>query len=124
MKRIFLLTGIVVGIIGFSAAFVNREKSPLPSPTVDIPDSVWAVFEKCCTDCHGTMASGLAKSKLNFDKWEAYPAEKQAAKAASICSIMKKGKMPPRNYLDNNPGSAPNETEINRVCDWAGRNNR
>ena len=63
---------------------------------------------------------GLAKSKLNFDKWDVYSVEKQVKKTKDICKVLQSQKMPPSKYLKKNPDVAPSPTEVVRVCYWVG----
>ncbi|MFH1160362.1 MAG: heme-binding domain-containing protein [bacterium] len=111
-----LISAFVIMLL--TATFIHPAKAPAPDPPKGIPDSVWAIVERCCLDCHVTDGNGFAKAKLNFDKWDVYPAEKQVAKATAICDIVKKGKMPPQKFLTNNPDAAPTEAETARICNW------
>jgi len=118
MKRALIILTSVFAVVIISAAFITPSSVPPKSPTDNIPDSVWSVFEKSCYGCHSDDGNGMAKSKLNFDKWDSYSAEKQLKKAKASCNEMKKGGMPPTKFLKNNPDAAPGETGINTVCNW------
>jgi len=118
MKRSVIILAVVIATVILSAAFISPSFTPSENPGDNIPDSVWAVFEKSCYGCHSDDGNGMARSKLNFDKWDSYSDEKQLKKAKASCNEMKKGGMPPAKFLKNNPDAAPDETEVNIVCNW------
>ena len=101
-----------------TSAFIIPDGTPPNDPPKNIPDSVWAVLEISCYDCHSNDGNGMAKSKLNFDKWDSYTPEKQLKKAIAICKVMQSQKMPPSKYLKKNPDVAPSPAEVVRVCFW------
>lgn len=84
-----------------------------------IPDSVMAVFQRACVGCHSDKGSGLAKGKLNFNKWGEYPQEKKVKKAQAICKEMRTGSMPTKAWRKDNASAIPTAPEINAVCNWA-----
>jgi hypothetical protein len=45
--------------------------------------------------------------------------EKQADKAADMCKMVSKDKMPPKSFREKNPGAAPSKDEAKIICDWA-----
>jgi hypothetical protein len=115
-----IVSSLLVLVI-VSAFSFRTTNSPAPNPgPKGIPDSVWTIINNSCTDCHSTDGSGMAKSKINFDKWDTYSPEKQANKAEDICEQLKKGSMPPNGFRKNNPDRIPSEKEITMICNWAG----
>lgn len=118
MKRILITLAAALLFIILAAAFSSHSGSPLSSVPEGIPDSVWAVLEKSCYDCHADDGSGFAKGKLNFDKWSSYAPDKQLNRAQAICNEMKKGSMPPGKYVKTNPAAKPSSLEIQRICNW------
>ncbi|MCK9204870.1 MAG: heme-binding domain-containing protein [Bacteroidales bacterium] len=88
-------------------------------PTGSIPDSVMTFFKNTCMDCHADGGNGMAKSHVNFSKWDTYSTDKQADKASDICDMITKGKMPTKGWLKNNPDLAPQKRDIDKVCKWA-----
>lgn len=109
-----LLSG---GVLLF-AAFIRPGASLSPDPPKGIPDSVWFVLETSCYECHSTDGNGMAKAKLNLDRWDESTPEKQRSKAEDICDVMQKGKMPPNKYRLNNPDAVPSPEGLARVCSW------
>ena len=112
------MTAILLVILTVAAAFTPSGKSS-PTAPKGIPDSVFAVFHKTCINCHADDGNGMARSHVNFDKWDTYSAEKQADKAKDICKMLTKGAMPPGSYRKANPDLVPTEAEVKKVCDWA-----
>lgn len=118
MKKSGPLLVALTGAMILLASFVIPLHTASYDPPQDIPDSVWAVLEKSCYDCHSTDGNGMAKAKLNFDKWNDYAADKQLAKAKDICDELENEKMPPSKYRKNNPEAVPTAEEVARVCNW------
>jgi mono/diheme cytochrome c family protein len=83
-----------------------------------IPENVNIIFQTKCMSCHGKNGGRLPKSKLNFSRWTAYGATKQAEKASSICSAVRKGKMPPKSARESTPELIPTKEEIDLICNW------
>ena len=118
MKKINMLTLLSASVILIISVAFRPAPGTSSAPTA-IPDSVFAVFEKACITCHSNDGSGMAKGKLNFDKWDQYSPEKQAAKAADICKELSKSSMPPSGFRKNNPDLVPTDKEVTLICDWS-----
>jgi len=85
-----------------------------------IPESVNIIFQSKCMSCHGSNGGRLPKSKLNFSRWKSYGPSKQAEKAAAICSMVLKGKMPPKSARESTPEIIPTKEQVDIICNWAG----
>ena len=110
---------IAVSVLVLAAATSFRPSTRAEGPK-SIPDSVFAVFDKSCINCHSNDGSGMAKGKLNFDKWDSYSGEKMVSKARDISKELEKGAMPPSNFRKNNPDLVPTEADVAIVKAWAG----
>lgn len=110
-----LTTAILVGIILTMASFGRMNSGSAPEA---IPDSVYAVLEKSCLTCHSDNGNGLAKGKVNFEKWDSYSAGKKADKAADINKVVSRGVMPPSGFRKNNPDLVPTEADIAIITAW------
>ena len=125
MKKLLTFIVISIGFVLLTAlTFHSRDakgvkESSIGIPVPGIPDSLLKIFRKSCMDCHAIDASGLAKGKLNFDKWESYSPEKQASKANDICEEVTKASMPPKGFRKNNPDLIPTEGDVKLICSWA-----
>jgi hypothetical protein len=84
-----------------------------------IPENVNAIFQIKCMSCHGKEGGRFPKSKLNFSRWTAYDASRQAEKASLICSEVSKAKMPPKSARESTPGLIPTKEQIDLICKWA-----
>lgn len=116
MKASSILTAaILVGIVLTMASFGRMNSASAPEA---IPDSVYAVLEKSCLACHSDNGNGLAKGKVNFEKWDSYTAGKKADKAAAISKVVTKGVMPPSGFRKNNPDRVPTEADIAIITAW------
>jgi hypothetical protein len=125
MKKIAFFTLLAMGISFALLLLMNPQevsgsmKYASAGPGTDLPDSVMMVFQKACMDCHADDGSSMARSKVNFSKWNTYDAEKQVKKANAICKELTKGDMPPKKWRANNPDDVPTQTEIDKICLWA-----
>ena len=125
MKKFLAFTAAFVVIaIGVSVFLVpgkalSSSKTSNPSSVSAIPDSVGNIIEKSCYPCHSSPGNGMAMSHLNFDKWDTYKPEKQADKAAAMCKVLTKGKMPTGSFKKNNPDKVPTDKEVSIICNWA-----
>jgi hypothetical protein len=86
---------------------------------LSIPENVNTIFQIKCMSCHGNNGGRLPKSKLNFSRWTGYGASKQAEKASSICSAVRKGKMPPKSARESTPELIPTKEQTDLICIWA-----
>ena len=80
MKKTGLFFVAALAVFAFATAFTGTQTSgskAAPGPK-GIPDSVFTIIQNSCMDCHATDGNGMAKSKINFDKWDTYSPEKQA----------------------------------------------
>jgi hypothetical protein len=124
MKNIFLILA-AIGLVAITVSFVpaiSKSSSSNGSKqltTSAIPDDVKAIFEKSCMGCHSDDASGFAKSKVNFSKWDSYEPAKQAAKGSDICNVLTKAKMPPKSVRKSKPELVPTKEQIDLICKWS-----
>ncbi len=123
MKRTIGFLGISLTVVFFLAlAFrpVNASGSgKYLEGNPELPDSVAKVIQKACLDCHGEDGNGMAKSHVNFSKWNTNDAKKQAGKAADISKELSKGAMPPGKWRKNNPDNIPTQAEVDLIKNWA-----
>jgi len=45
--------------------------------------------------------------------------DKQVEKAAAMCKMVIKGKMPPKSFKKEHPNAAPTPEEVKMICDWS-----
>jgi cytochrome c553 len=113
-KHLYLtaIAAILIAMTGFA-------QKPEKGSAVSIPDNISSILEKSCYPCHTAPGNKLALMKLNFEKWGEYDAKKQQKKSGKMCSYVKKGKMPPKKFVTENPDKAPKSQDIQAICDWA-----
>lgn len=121
MKRLFYLKGMLMqmAIIAILANIrislgQTGEKQQFP-----IPEDINKIFQTSCVQCHSNDGGRLPKSRLNFSRWGAYDAAKEAEKALLICSTLRKGKMPPKSARESNPELIPTKEQVDLICTWA-----
>ncbi|HNX66904.1 MAG TPA: heme-binding domain-containing protein [Bacteroidales bacterium] len=117
MKKYFLFSGLLIlMIICTSMVLSNGKNNPSQAP---IPDDVKAVVKNSCMACHGEGGKKMVMSIVNFSAWDNYSAEKQAKKASAVCNVITKGSMPPKGYLNANPGAVLTAGQKELICNWS-----
>jgi len=106
-------------IISILANFFNVIGQTDKGQIIPIPDSINKVFQASCMPCHGGKDGRLPSSRLNFSRWAAYGAAKEAEKAELICSVLTRGQMPPRSVRTSNPELIPTGDQTRMICKWA-----
>lgn len=122
MKKIYLISlGLLLVLAVAARVVIAPGYSITKGQTVQtaIPDDVSAIFQKSCYSCHAEGGSKIAMSKVNFTGWDQYSPEKQAKKAAAVCKMIAKDKMPPKKFVKSNPDKVLNAEEKKVVCTWA-----
>jgi cytochrome c5 len=84
-----------------------------------IPDDVNKIFNSSCTPCHWDGGKMMALGMVNFSNWTKYEASKGASKASMICSVLTKGKMPPKKIRKEIPEIVPTKEQLDLICKWA-----
>jgi mono/diheme cytochrome c family protein len=84
-----------------------------------IPEPVNKIFQTSCMSCHGSNGGRFPKSRLNFSRWEGYGESKEAEKASSICSAVRKGIMPPKSARESKPELIPTKEQVDLICKWS-----
>ena len=121
MKKIFCLNGILwqTTIMVFLANICIASGQTGKKQQFPIPENINKIFQTSCMPCHGDNGGRLPKSRLYFSRWAGYGAAKEAEKASSICSAVRKGKMPPKSVRDSKPELNPTKEQIDLICNWA-----
>jgi hypothetical protein len=121
MKKLFHFNGMLWQIVIIAilaniriASGQTEKKQQFP-----IPENINKVFQTSCMQCHGSKGGRFPKSRLNFSRWAGYSAAKEAEKAQSICSAVRRGIMPPRSVRDSKPYLIPTKEQIDLICKWA-----
>jgi hypothetical protein len=119
MKKLTFFTVAVASVFCFAALMTNPLSVQAGKKTNPIPDDVLMIAKKSCVNCHAEPGKTMALSHVNLTKWDGYTAEKQASKANEMCNMITKGKMPPKEFKEKNPGFTISSEEIKTICDWS-----
>jgi Haem-binding domain len=119
MKKLTPITTVFAIIISFTALLNNPISAQTVQKTKPIPDNVLMIAKKSCVKCHAEPGKTMALSHVNLSKWDSYTAEKQVSKAAAMCNMITKGKMPPKEFKKENPEFVLTQDEIKIICDWS-----
>lgn len=117
MKSI-LLSGVTVIICFFLGFILVSAQQKDKEQGKAISKDVSQIITRSCVACHSDKGSGMAKMKVNFDKWQGYPADKQVKIAQKCYQEVSKGGMPPKGFIKNNPGAALSPEEIDVLRNW------
>ena len=121
-----------------AAQFVPVERSnPAIESQIPAPESVKAVLERSCYDCHShetrwpwygyvAPASFLvaydvreARDEMNFSTWNRYRSDERAEMLSDVPNAINDGQMPPWYYLVMHPGARLSEADRALVNAWA-----
>jgi hypothetical protein len=119
MKKITFLKVAIACTFSFIALMSHPVSGQATQKAKPIPDDVLMIAKKSCINCHAEPGKTMALSHVNLTKWDSYSAEKQASKAAAMCNMITKGKMPPKEFKKKNPGFVLTSDEIKIICDWS-----
>ncbi len=96
---------------------VTAQEASETSPP--LPGNINLIVSESCMPCHSSKGGLLSRTKLNFNEWTNYSAEKQKKKAAKMYKELKKGAMPPKDARENNPDIIPSREQIEIIKSWA-----
>lgn len=86
--------------------------------TSTIPADLNKIFTTSCMKCHGD-GGGMARSAVDFSKWEQYSADVKAKKAKAIFGVVSKGIMPPKGFLNANPQAVILKDQVELIRNWS-----
>jgi hypothetical protein len=104
-----------------SFRYVNSrsEKSLDIKPTPGFPEEIMKIVINSCYDCHtGEARSPIAKSILDFSKWNDYKTAKKVQLLSKMDEVISDKSMPPKKYLDQNPGKSLTQDQIDLLSKW------
>ncbi|HEY9048466.1 MAG TPA: heme-binding domain-containing protein [Ohtaekwangia sp.] len=129
--RVVILVSIGVAIITILTAISPTIANPPATGEFAGPDSVRAIFEHACYDCHSNKTKQEwyakvaplswkvyadvqeARRHLNFSHWDSLSSGDQLTKLWYIVNMVEQGKMPRRDYTLAHPDAIPTEKEVN-----------
>ena len=146
LRRTLRIGAATLLLLFVVAQFVRRpsRENPPVAPGrilqahVQVPPDVDAILRRACNDCHShetrwppyarvAPVSWLvardvhgARADLNFSEWGTDPVIEPtpAQRLGGICSDLRKGIMPPREYLFMHPSARVSAEDVERVCQW------
>lgn len=114
MKRKYMFPKVLLtGFFLMSFTLCTSAQKPKSS----LPAAVDSILTNSCSKCHGE--TGRARPALDLSKWDAYSAEMKAHKAKEILETIEKGSMPPKGYLNANPGAAILKDQLEIIRKWS-----
>jgi hypothetical protein len=105
----------IIIFLGLTPAVKGQDTTKVSPP---LPDDINKIVSASCMPCHSAKGGMMSRSKLNFNDWTSYPAEKQKEKANDIYKEVSNDKMPPKNARENNPGIIPTKEQVSTIKKW------
>ncbi len=144
MKTFFKIALILVVAV-VAVQFIGKPERTNPPEDVSmtlvnrltVPDTVRALLDRACMDCHSNRTrwpwySAVApiswavahdveegREHLNFSAWGTYSQKRQASRLEMISTVIDKGEMPLKSYLLFHPDAELTEVEKDLLCVWA-----
>lgn len=114
-----LLTGFFLLSFTLSPMFGQTAKndSTAQKPMSSMPSDVNAILTNSCAKCHGE--TGRVRMAFDLSKWDQYSAEMKAKKAKEIITTITNGSMPPKSFVNANPGAALLKDQVELVRKWS-----
>ena len=138
-KRIILIVAVLLVVIQlYRPAKTNPPVDPAKTlhASSQMPPDVAQALDRSCTDCHTYNTTWPKYSYLapiswividdvdegrrhvNFSEWATYSPERQQTKLSDICSEVKDGGMPLRQYTWMHSSTALTQAQRESVCAW------
>lgn len=83
------------------------------------PENVSGIFSNSCVGCHSDQSKGKAKEFMNLSGWDKLTPKKQHKEAKSMAKIVRKGEMPPAQFLEKKPEAALTPAQAAALATWA-----
>jgi len=113
-KMLYLF--FIFSFLGLTSVVRGQDTTRVSPP---LPDEINKIVSASCMPCHSAKGGMMARSKLNFNDWTSYPAEKQKEKAKDMYKELSNDKMPPKSARENNPAIIPSKEQIEIINKWA-----
>ncbi len=124
MKNIILtltISVLALSVVSFTGMDSSPSaQSPSDAASFEMPANVKAIIDNSCYGCHNSNSNSMkAKMKLKFDKMPHMRTGKLVGKLSKISKMIKKGKMPPKKFLENYHDKALSVAQANTLTSWA-----
>jgi len=139
VKKILLVIVTGLAVIQFIRPARNIDSQVLVSDVsgvISVPDSVKAILQNACYDCHSNntrypwyvniqpagwwMAGHISEAKgdLNFSEFGGYSQRTQLSKLDGVAAVVEEDIMPLRSYKMMHKNARLNSDEKNLLIDW------
>jgi mono/diheme cytochrome c family protein len=123
-RKIFFPAGIIFISTAMLLLFAQRYQRASGFPTVNhgqgFPEEILTIFTNSCFDCHTAGSQNkMANFALDFKGWDDYKDAKKAQLLIKIDKEVSEKNMPPKKYLERNPGKALTDEQVELISKWA-----
>jgi cytochrome c len=127
-KQITILCSAVILLFNSGSAFApqagSRQEPVKAAVGIKIPENLEKVFKSSCMPCHSNNGQKMAKAMLNFSKWDQYGRGTQLRKGKAIARMVRKGSMPPGQFIESSPELALTPTDKDNILKWINSNSK
>lgn len=143
MKRLTRYAVVAVVVVGVGIQFIRPARTnPATDPSatlgarISVPQSVGAILDRSCRDCHSNETrwpwySQVApvswwvidhvnhgRSHFNYSAWAKYPPDEAVKLLEGSCELAQKGAMPFPSYLWMHPDARLSPSDVAALCAW------
>ena len=117
-KRPFLILTVTVLLASSLALHAWKTSQEVPPRTM--PATVKTIIDRSCFECHHSGSKDKkGREALDFTTFEGLTRVQKASRLKQISDVIKEDEMPPKKYLERNPGKKLTEAEKTAVTTWA-----
>jgi len=123
-NKIFIATSLIflssVLLYLIAQRFTGASGSSIINPKGEFPEEIVTILKNSCYDCHTSGTQNImANFALDFKKWDQYKDEKKSQLLIKIDEEVSEKNMPPKKYLEGNPGKVLTDKQVELVTKWA-----
>jgi hypothetical protein len=118
--RVSLITLIACLLCSFQIARIRSLGLLDIKSTPGFPEEIMKIVINSCYDCHSDETqSQIAKTVLDFEKWNDYKTSKKVQLLSKMDELINEKSMPPKKYLNQNPEKILTQDQIDLFSKWA-----
>lgn len=116
------LLPLLLLFVGALLASFSSSKAEIDDIPIKISKKADAVIQNKCYGCHSPDAKGdKSKAALNWDELSGLDNATQLEKLNNIASVISKGSMPPKKFLEKMPEKALTAAETAAMSKWVSK---
>lgn len=115
--RPFIVGSVTITLASFLTLSAFKTNQEVP-PGI-MPANVKAIIDRSCFECHHSGSKDKkGREALDFTTFEGLTSVQKASRLKQIADVIKEDEMPPKKYVERNPGKKLTEAEKAAVTTW------